>query len=823
MDSLSNQDLQQTNARLEELIASLKGGILVKDEHRKIVLVNQTFCDMFDIHIPPEQLIGMDYSISEDDCKLMFVDPDEFVIRINKILKNQLPVRDETLFLQDGRVFSRDYTPVFYQEKYIGHLWNYRDITENHRTRRRWERLLRFEEINREIIRLFLQLDNVNAVVNEVLAMTGHLLDVSRAYVFRFRENERILDNTHEWCAVDVKPEIENLKGLLFDELVPSFFPLIAEHNLIAPRHISELPEDLHSILEAQNVQSVLWMPMYLNNRIEGFVGYDEVRYSREWLPEEITTARIIAESYARAIERKQVEQILVKARDEAIRTAKIRSQFVANMSHEIRTPMTGIMGMLELLLETELDNIQHEFASEAFSSSSRLLTIINDILDFSKLDAGQLVLETVLMDLSAIVTEVKMTLEPQLKNKPVKIQLEIDPAVPYRVHGDATRLRQVLMNLAGNAIKFTHDGYVTIGIHTLNINNNIAQIRFSVKDTGIGLAEDKINHIFGSFVQADGSTTRKYGGTGLGLSISKQLVELMGGTISVDSQEGEGSTFRFDLTLPIAQEQSLQSADLDKFSQLFAIVVDSDRTARYVLAQQLENWGIIVKPVDDFSSLVNLPTLINYDVIFLRNSPTINQADLAHLTAHNKQQSVVWIIDKGITPQSASDYYLTWPLNISSLYNILSEITKKPEKRHDKPSPEPVTGRILVADDYLDNRDIIEGSLSSMAVEVDFVSNGKEAIEQLKKAHYDLILMDIQMPIMNGIEATKLIRQSTAPYRNIPILAITASVMRHEQEHYLNIGVNMVIGKPYSLQGLRNIVQEWLAKSQSTTVSDAE
>jgi len=823
MDSLSNQDLQQTNARLEELIASLKGGILVKDEHRKIVLVNQTFCDMFDIHIPPEQLIGMDYSISEDDCKLMFVDPDEFVIRINKILKNQLPVRDETLFLQDGRVFSRDYTPVFYQEKYIGHLWNYRDITENHRTRRRWERLLRFEEINREIIRLFLQLDNVNAVVNEVLAMTGHLLDVSRAYVFRFRENERILDNTHEWCAVDVKPEIENLKGLLFDELVPSFFPLIAEHNLIAPRHISELPEDLHSILEAQNVQSVLWMPMYLNNRIEGFVGYDEVRYSREWLPEEITTARIIAESYARAIERKQVEQILVKARDEAIRTAKIRSQFVANMSHEIRTPMTGIMGMLELLLETELDNIQHEFASEAFSSSSRLLTIINDILDFSKLDAGQLVLETVLMDLSAIVTEVKMTLEPQLKNKPVKIQLEIDPAVPYRVHGDATRLRQVLMNLAGNAIKFTHDGYVTIGIHTLNINNNIAQIRFSVKDTGIGLAEDKINHIFGSFVQADGSTTRKYGGTGLGLSISKQLVELMGGTISVDSQEGEGSTFRFDLTLPIAQEQSLQSADLDKFSQLFAIVVDSDRTARYVLAQQLENWGITVKPVDDFSSLVNLPTLINYDVIFLRNSPTINQADLAHLTAHNKQQSVVWIIDKGITPQSASDYYLTWPLNISSLYNILAEITKKPEKRHDKPSPEPVTGRILVADDYLDNRDIIEGSLSSMAVEVDFVSNGKEAIEQLKKAHYDLILMDIQMPIMNGIEATKLIRQSTAPYRNIPILAITASVMRHEQEHYLNIGVNMVIGKPYSLQGLRNIVQEWLAKSQSTTVSDAE
>lgn len=813
MDSTPNHNLEQTNARLEQLIASFKGGMLVKDEHNQIVLVNQTFCDMFNIETPPDQLKGLDYSTTSEEIKLMFVDPDVFDERINTILENQHPVRDETLFMQDGRVVSRDYSPVLYENVYIGHLWNYRDITESYRTRRRWERLLRFEEINREIIRLFLQLNNIDVVVNEVLAMTGHLLDVSRAYIFRFRENERILDNTHEWCAWGVKPEIDNLKGLPFDELVPSFFPLIADHDLIAPRHISELPDDLRGILEAQNVQSVLWVPMYLKNRIEGFVGYDEVRDAREWLPEEITMARIITESYTRALERRQVEQILVKARDEALRTAKVRSQFVANMSHEIRTPMTGIMGMLELLLETDLEDIQQEFASEAYKSSTRLLTLINDILDFSKLDAGQFILETSKIDLSAIATEVKMTLAPQLKNKPVELYVEIAADVPYRVHGDATQLRQVLMNLAGNAIKFTHTGHVNIMIETLTRNENTANIRFSIQDTGIGLAKDKIQQIFDSFVQADGTTTRKYGGTGLGLSISKQLVELMGGTITVDSQEGEGSTFSFVLALPIVKELNSQNTDVALFSGLSVAIIDDDRTARYVLAQHLENWGIDVVSVDDFSRLAVLTPIKPYDMIFIRYRKSIDQKGLTYLISQYANQPLILIIDDDITLQSSTDYYLKWPIDQATLYNTVLEITQTHKARDNASSPKLGIGRILVADDYPDNLEIIRGALDSLDVEIDFVNNGEEVLDQIEKADYDLVLMDIQMPVMDGVEATKRIRQSTSLYRDVPILAITASVMRHEQNHYLSIGINQVIGKPFSIQQLRNIVQEWLAK----------
>ena len=688
-----------------------------------------------------------------------------------------------------------------------------RDITNTRKTRIRWERMLRFEEVNREIIRLFLQLDNVDAVVNEVLAMTGLLLDVSRAYVFRLRENERIIDNTHEWCAAGVKPEIENLKGLPFDELLPSFFPLIAQHDLIAPYHISELPDDIRAILEPQDIQSVLWIPMYLKGRIEGFVGYDEVRGPREWLPEEITMARIIMESYSRALERGQTEKVLVKARDEALRTAKVRSQFVANMSHEIRTPMTGILGMLELLQETELHDVQNEFVSEALNSASRLLNIINEILDFSKLDAGQIILESSQIDVKAIATEVQMTLQPQLKNKPVDLQLDMDPAIPHRVYGDATRLRQVLMNLAGNAIKFTRDGHVTIRIQ-MTKRSNMARLKFSVQDTGIGIAEDKITQIFDSFVQADGTTTRKYGGTGLGLSISKQLVELMGGSITVDSQLGQGSTFSFTLKLPIAQEHSLQNTDVDRFSDLHVAIVDNDRTARYVLAQHLENWGIQVTHVESQEVLNSL--LISggtrFDIAFLRS-----RSKASAQFGYDKAQQIIYVLDEKEQPSSNMTTYLHRPYDSSVLFNLLSQLTESSSKysydtRSDIPHVK-INARILVADDYVDNLDIIDGALSAVVQHIDYVHNGQEVLNQLEKSEYDMVLMDIQMPVMDGLEATQRIRESNQPYRNIPIVAITASVMQHEQEHYREAGINKVVGKPFSIRQLRSTVLELLSK----------
>jgi signal transduction histidine kinase/CheY-like chemotaxis protein len=814
-------DLQLENLRFRKLFAILEGGVLVEDETRHIILINQAFCDMFGIPVSPTALVGSDCSNSADSSKMLFDDPDGFVQRIDTLLQDRQPVIGDTLYLRDGRVFSRDYMPVYDEGTYIGHLWHYHDVTQITQSRRRFERLLKVEEVNREIIRLFLQLENVDLVVNEVLAITGLLLDVSRAYVFRFRENVRLLDNTHEWCAPGVKPEIENLKGLPFDDLIPSFFPLIAEHDLIAPYHIRDLPDDLREILEPQDIQSVMWVPLYLDNRIEGFLGYDETRGPREWLPEEITMARFVSKSYSRALEREQATRMLIKARDEALRVAQLRAQFVANMSHEIRTPMTGTLGMLELLMETELDDLQREFASDAYNSSAHLLELINEILDFSKLEAGQVILESSLVDLTAIATEIKMTLAPQVKDKPVTIRLALDSNIPYRLYGDPTRIRQVLMNMMGNAVKFTQQGEVVLAMSVQKMTKNVASIVFSVEDTGIGIAPDNFKRIFDSFVQADGSTTRRFGGTGLGLSISKQLVELMGGHIEVESTLGKGSRFFFELRLPVAQMLGTnKTSSHPDLASLHVLVIDSNRTARYVLAQQLESWGVQVFQLADMESLVGLTTEKQFDVAFMRCDRQSNR-DKRTKWLSSYTRRVIYISDSQNVPESDAAC-LTWPIDQSSLYNALIEAAAVPdfqpgleEQMDGNINTGSINGRVLLAEDHAVNSDLVRAVLSRKNIQVDVAKNGLEVLACLEKAPYDLVLMDIHMPVMDGLEATRRIRASTAPYHNIPILALTASVMSYEQEWYRNMGINETIPKPFSIKQLREAVAYWLQQSQ--------
>lgn len=825
--------LQHSKVRLEQIVANLQGGVLVENEHRDILLVNDSFCKMFSIPTMPEQLIGKNCSGGAEASKALFKNPEKFVQDIADILKAREKVLNEVLHLVDERVLQRDFVPLYDGSDYIGNLWHYQDVTQAHHTQQRMQRFLLLEQANREIIRLFMQLENVDAVVNEVMAMTGELLDVSRVYVFRFRDNERLLDNTHEWCAAGILPEIENLQGLPFDDILPSFFPMIAEHEIIAPYHIDELPDDIRGILEPQDIKTVLWIPFYMNNRMEGFIGYDETRHPRQWLPEEVDMARMFAESYVRALERKLAENTMIRARDEALRTAQMRFQFVANMSHEIRTPMTGTLGMLELLLETELDELQREFANEAYNSSSRLLGIINDILDFSKLDTGRIVLEETSISLQDIAQEVKMTLAPQVKDKPVDIRIEAGQEVPQKVYGDATRIRQILMNLAGNAVKFTHDGHVTIKIDLTHKKSDMAYLRFSVTDTGIGISTSQQENIFESFVQADGSTTRQYGGSGLGLSISKQLVELMGGTLAVDSQPGQGSTFYFSLYLPISQESSNSSLKPMQLDGLRVLVADSNRTACYVLAQQLENWSMHVSQATSIGEAAKQFDIAEFDVIFERYQD-IKARAISTSVLDSYRWKTIYILDALEVPANTIDRYLTWPLNRSELYNLIMAIADRPdemkvpdeenthrekgiwehtgEKRH--------LGRILVADDYEPNIRLVTRSLSSLPIEMVCATNGQEVLEHLQKGNFDLILLDMQMPVMDGIETTQRIRQSSTLYTDIPIVALTANVLNEQEHRYWQAGVDEVIGKPFAVDQLREVVIQTLAKRTNDTVN---
>lgn len=691
-------------------------------------------------------------------------------------------------------------------------------ISESVRARHREQRLYHLERLLRNVTNLFLQKDSADSAIQESLAIVGELVDVSRAYVFHFRKNERLLDNTHEWCAVGVAPEIDNLKGLPYDELLPSFFPLITQEGMIAPYHIRELPSDVFAILDSQGIQTVLILPFYVDGRMEGFVGFDEIRQARQWLPEEISTLRTIVEGYSRALERELAKTVLIEARDAALRSARLKSEFVSNMSHEIRTPMTGVIGMLELLGETELNEDQRSFVETASNSAHKLLHIINDILDFSKIESGRVVLNAETLDLSGILAGVRQTLLTVATKNDVRIQLKIADNVPKRVVGDSIRLNQVLLNLTSNAVKFTQHGEVNLSIEVISIVEDRVRLCFSVSDTGIGISPEQLPRIFDSFVQADGSVTRKYGGTGLGLAISKQLVELMGGTIEVQSTPKVGSTFSFTLTMPITTRKTPEDP-LTRFIQLGVLVMDEERTGRYVLSQQLRAWGTQVYEAENLAMLEVLCLERPMDVVFLRLKKTLNeQEDYVH-GLRQRIPSLRFIIrlddrDESFdASESAFFARLARPIRQSQLYDLLSTIS---DLTHPLPPPPEMNQSnnalsILVAEDNEANSRLIHNVLTPLGYVLRFVENGQQALEALSKQSYDLVLMDMQMPVMDGLQATRLIRANPHLYPQMPILALTASVLEDERRAYLAAGVNEVLGKPFDIRHLRTTIKQWI------------
>ncbi len=543
-----HDELQRTTQRLSALIENLQDGILVENEHRKIVLINEAFCKLFRITVSPQSLIGNDCRAAAEASPHLFADPD-FNERVDAILGARTIVVAEELVLKDGRVLERDYAPITFAGEHLGNLWHYRDITDAAHAKQRQARLLELEQVLRQITHLFLHDEDADAAMQKAMAITGKFFDVTRAFVFHFRDHEPLMDKVLEWCAPEIQSQFELLQDIPYEELFPSLVPLLTHNGVIAPTYNSELPPDIREALIRQKIETVLVLPFYFGGRVQGFIGFDERRRTREWLPEEITTLRTIAESYARLLERQQNAHLLIQARDEELRLAKIKSEFISNMSHELRTPMTGIIGMLELLLETPLNSEQYDFTEAAHESSQKLLYIVNSVLDFSKIEAGRLVLENELIDLNKLVAEVQANLDRQLQAKHLTFVAEIEAGV--RVIGDRNRLYQVLYNLASNAVKFTQDGEIRIAVRQVAVTPALARLRFEVQDTGIGIPPEQIARIFDSFMQGDGSSTRRYGGTGLGLAIAQQLVQLMGGKIEVESEVGHGSLFKFTLSLP--------------------------------------------------------------------------------------------------------------------------------------------------------------------------------------------------------------------------------------------------------------------------------
>jgi PAS domain S-box-containing protein len=533
--------------------------------------------------------------------------------------------------------------------------------------------------------------------------------------------------------------------------------------------------------------------------------------------------------------DRKRIEAELIAAREIALEAARLKAEFLANMSHEIRTPLNGIIGMTDLLIETQLSDLQRRYAKIVQDSGLGLLTIINDILDFSKIEAGKMDLEVIDFNIQAVVEGQAELLAPKAREKELSLMTFIEPKISGSLRGDPGRIAQVLLNLASNAIKFTAKGSVVIHAAIESENASGMMVRFKIQDTGTGISVENQKRLFQPFTQADGSMARKYGGTGLGLSISKRLVEIMGGTIGLTSNEGEGSTFWF--TLPLAKVAVETKGNLNSgmpaVNGLKILVVDDDPLAGEIISAYLKAWKMNSTQTSSAEEALSILRLAAeqgrpFDLAVvdkrmpimdgfafceqIKADPKISSTRLILMTAYDRAVYAEAALKIGFST------YLSKPVKQSDLFDGISK-TMFGQTKHEAVNSAHVliprftsSKRILIAEDNPVNQMLVLTQLKGLGLSAHAVANGREAVEALRSAHFDLVLMDCQMPEMDGYEATRAIREvEKSTGEHVVIIALTANAMKEDQDKCMLSGMDGYLSKPIKKNVLASCVAQWL------------
>lgn len=635
---------------------------------------------------------------------------------------------------------------------------------------------------------------------------------------------------------------VHTIKYFMYGIILGFIFPVTAT---LLDIHLQDLPHSFSSVIHVQAHSRLHWLidtaPIIVAI-LAAFVGYgkDEVVALNKSLEALVARRTHRLESKNNLLKseiesRKNTELELMKAKESAESAATAKSQFLSTMSHEMRTPLNAIIGLSGLLVDTKLNNEQTEFINTINKSGENLLSIINNVLDYAKIESGKLELEEVEFSVADLIEDVLDLTSATNIGQNVELLYSITDSVPSYVFSDLNRIQQVLVNLVMNATKFTEEGEILVSVDSTPISNESLELTFSVKDTGIGIPKDKINNLFEKFNQVDASTTRKYGGTGLGLAISKILVELMNGTISVKSEEGVGSEFTFNVEVERSdKKQNALKPHTLKGKSIF--ILDDNDTNLYILRAQCEKAGMEVttfsNPLDVIASINELK---NFDIGILdMQMPKKDGIQVAHTIRkkYSKTELPLVLLSSMMEITNAEhrehfNLYLTKPIkrtrllkNIERVFANVAGVHRTIEKEISATAQPIRKLKVLIAEDNIINQKVAGKMIERLGHNFDVVANGKEALDMVSMINYDLILMDMEMPIMDGLVATREIIKIKDELPSLPIIiAMTANAMEDDRKRCLDAGMHDFLPKPVTLQKMDEMLKIWFSEKVVSTV----